>query len=313
MPYTGDKPVDTCKEKVIKERTPVSEPAYIINPRPEFTLDRFVVGESNRDAFDAASALARRQEGFNTFLVTGLVGLGKSHILEGARMLAEEIYPMEKILPCVPAKAFLDEFTGLARQARQGKQASWDGFNRKYFDSRILFIDDMHHFAVGEKTQAQLKAIIKSVLGRGASASIMLTSVWPLVGIISSLKLRVSRGMPVDSDLINVVCNELLGEVFKKKLDPETIIKTVADHFDVSPEDITSKSRIARTVNARHVASYLCRKLLPQISTMELGRHFKKDHSTVIHGADDIEKEMAENAALTAEISAIEDKISCIN
>ena len=347
----------------------IREPAYTLKPRSDYTLDRFVVGESNRDAFEAALALAKGQ--INTVLVTGRIGLGKSHALEGARWLAKKTYPEATVLNCVPAKALLAEFTRLTREKNQ---ALWEVFNKKNSSAGWLFFDDLHQLAVGEGgTQRELKTIIESVLARGAF--IMLTSlrplreleqilvdqelisrlrgfltveikppdfdlkvaillkkageeptpfeldvelareiarrvtvpdVRPLVGIVSSLKLRVGRRAVVDSELIN----ELLGEVPQKKLDPETITKIVAEHFDVSVEAIKSDNKMALVVRARRVAFYLCRKLLPQVSTTELGKHFKKDHSTVIQGANDIEREKSVNAGLAAELLIIEGKFS---
>ena len=372
----------TSTEKVIKDSAlgssdPLSpakppslirEPAYTLKPRTDYTLDRFVVGESNRDAFEAASALAKGE--INTVLVTGLIGLGKSHALEGARWLTKETYPRATVLNCVPAKAFIGEFTRLAREKNP---ASWEAFNRKNSLADWLFFDDIHQLAVGGGgTQRELKTIIESVLARGAF--IMLTSlrplkeleqifvdqelisrlrgfltveikppgfdlkvailvkkagegptpfeldvelareiakrvtvpdIRPLVGITSSLKLRVSRGAVVDSKLIN----ELLGEIPQKKLDPETITKVVAEHFGFSVERILSKDKSKPVVGARHIAFYLCRELLARMSTTELGGYFKRDHSSIIHGVDKIADQMKTDPDLPKELLVIESKI----
>lgn len=142
-------------------------------------------------------------------------------------------------------------------------------------------------------------------LAREIARRVTIPDIRLLVGIINSLKLKVSRGAVIDLKLIN----ELLEDVPQKKLDAEAITKTAAEHFGVSVEAIKSDNKMASVVRDRRTAFYLCRKLLPQVSTTDLGRFFKKDHSTVIQGASDIEREKNTNAALVAELLVIEGKI----
>ena len=84
----------------------------------------------------------------------------------------------------------------------------------------------------------------------------------------------------------------------------------VAEHFGVTAEDITSKKRNSEYVLPRQVTMYLCRNIL-DISLANVGKLLgKKDHTTVIHGIKNIEKELATNEDLKNKIEIIKKKIN---
>lgn len=60
------------------------------------------------------------------------------------------------------------------------------------------------------------------------------------------------------------------------------IIKIVSDHFDVSEEEMKSKSRKLEIVEARHYAMTMLRRNTP-MSTIKIGKVFHRDHATVLH------------------------------
>lgn len=74
---------------------------------------------------------------------------------------------------------------------------------------------------------------------------------------------------------------------------PQSIIRRVASHFSLTPEDITGAQRKPATVFARQTAMYICRDLMGT-SYPVLGRIFGgKDHSTIIYSIKKIEKYLA--------------------
>ena len=94
-----------------------------------------------------------------------------------------------------------------------------------------------------------------------------------------------------------------------RQITPSFIIKVVAEHFGVSPDDISSKKRNSEFVQPRQVVMYLCRELTAtplQTIANFLG---KKDHTTVIHGIDKITKEMENNEELKNNVETIRKKI----
>lgn len=344
---------------------PKKEPEYIIRPRPDLTLPQFVVGDGNRSAFLAVSALAERKPGFEIVVVIGGTGVGKTHLAWGAHKYARETRPEIRIPHPVHAKAFKGEFT---RLASQGKNADWRPFDQRYkITSDLLFFDDIHHLA-GEGTLGQFNEILESALNRGAG--MLMTSRWSLqelesvfnnteiisrlkgsmivkieppdfdtkvnillkkseaepmpfkldedlareivrripscegrslAGLVKSVKPEILRGVKPDLELFNRYI-----ETVVKRLDFATIIRVVAQHFRFSVEGILSKNKMASMVWARHIAFYLCHRLMPDTNSSELARYLKKDPSTIAAGIKDIEKNIGENQKLREDIEAIE-------
>ena len=80
-----------------------------------------------------------------------------------------------------------------------------------------------------------------------------------------------------------------LSELSQKKFPRVKAIKAaVAQHYNVSVEDIDGPRRYAAIVRPRHVATYLAYRLTPH-STLVLGRLFKKDHTCVINSKKKVE------------------------
>lgn len=73
-------------------------------------------------------------------------------------------------------------------------------------------------------------------------------------------------------------------------LNPDHVISTVAEHFNLGVKEITGSKRHASIAQARQIAMWLCKKLLP-VSYPSLGRSFGgKDHSTVLYSVKKIEQ-----------------------
>ena len=70
----------------------------------------------------------------------------------------------------------------------------------------------------------------------------------------------------------------------------EAIQQQVADHFNLTQEQLTGKGRKQDVVTARHIAMFLVRSLIGSHFTT-IGLHFgNRDHSTVIHAVNTVEK-----------------------
>ena len=94
-----------------------------------------------------------------------------------------------------------------------------------------------------------------------------------------------------------------------KKITPNLIIDEVADYYNISANEILSKKRNMEIVVPRHVAMYLCR-LLTDTALAEIGNIMGgRDHTTVIHGCEKIEKELSTDEMLKSTIENIKNKI----
>jgi chromosomal replication initiator protein len=90
---------------------------------------------------------------------------------------------------------------------------------------------------------------------------------------------------------------------------PVGVIRIVAEHFGLRPDDLTGRKRTKEVANARQIAMYLLREendmSLPAIGEQLGGR----DHSTVRYGVEQVTKELERDEALRLTIMALRDKV----
>ena len=88
------------------------------------------------------------------------------------------------------------------------------------------------------------------------------------------------------------------------------IQKSVANFYNISFEDMKSKKRTPNLAIPRQVAMYLCRKLTDE-SFERIGIEFSgKNHATVIHACNKIEREMKINPDLNDAINNIKKQLT---
>src|SRR5260370_31849440 len=91
----------------------------------------------------------------------------------------------------------------------------------------------------------------------------------------------------------------------QSKPDIEAIQRVVSDSFHIRLADLKSKKRTQRVAFCRQVAMYLCRKITSN-SFPSIGEHFGRDHSTVIHAFNLIERRLVNDSAFWFSIEKIE-------
>ncbi len=113
----------------------------------------------------------------------------------------------------------------------------------------------------------------------------------------------------LDKKEINVALAEeaikdIISPDSKREITPELIINTVAEHFQISPEDIKGSKRNSEIVFPRQIAMYLCLEMT-NAGTKHVGTIMgNRDHSTIIHGQKKIAGEIksSENTRNTVDI-----------
>lgn len=87
--------------------------------------------------------------------------------------------------------------------------------------------------------------------------------------------------------------DEETTHVEQKNLTVDQIKKTVADYYNLTVSQINSKSRTSKITVARHIAMYLVRNLISDMSYIQIGKEFGgRDHSTVMKACDKVEKNL---------------------
>lgn len=82
----------------------------------------------------------------------------------------------------------------------------------------------------------------------------------------------------------------------------DLIQKRVATYYNINQSDITGKKRTKNIVVPRQIAMYLSRELTDN-SLPKIGKEFGgKDHTTVLHAIDKIERQVQEDARLQGEL-----------
>ena len=96
-----------------------------------------------------------------------------------------------------------------------------------------------------------------------------------------------------------------IGDEQATTLTIDLIQKKVAAFYGISQADITGKKRVKNIVIPRQIAMYLARELTDN-SLPKIGKEFGgKDHTTVLHAIDKIEKLLDSDAKLKADIDQL--------
>ena len=117
-------------------------------------------------------------------------------------------------------------------------------------------------------------------------------------------------GSPITLELANEALKGFFVKTIVSKNKVEQVQQLVANHYNITVEDMKSKRRMASIAFPRQVAMYICRTELNE-SFPKIGIEFGgKDHTTVMHSVDKIKKQMKTKPELQTEITKIIEKIS---
>ena len=91
----------------------------------------------------------------------------------------------------------------------------------------------------------------------------------------------------------------------RQKLDSQLVKNVTANYYEVSVEDLCSKKRNQEIVEPRHIAMYLCYKLV-NMTYSDIGNDFgKRNHATVIHACEKIVKDMEVDSRIRRAVEEI--------
>lgn len=114
----------------------------------------------------------------------------------------------------------------------------------------------------------------------------------------------------VTLELAEQALKDIVAPNENKQITADYIISMVAEHFNVSTADLCGNKRSSKIVMPRQVAMYLCREILA-IPLKNVGQYLgNRDHTTVMHGVEKIEKELQTNEQLQSTIDTLKKKIN---
>jgi chromosomal replication initiator protein len=137
-------PVQTMAERVAPLHVAALSESDL-NPR--YTFDRFVVGGSNRLAFDALQSVVEAPgRNYNPVFVYGGVGVGKTHLLHAAAHVCRKA---GKRVIYVPSEAFTNDLVNALRTRTTAM------LRDKYRSVDVLIVDDVQFLGGKESTQEE--------------------------------------------------------------------------------------------------------------------------------------------------------------
>ena len=162
----------------------INQKQSIINP--SYTFETFVVGESNKFAFNVSEKVAQNQGTlYNPLFISGDTGLGKTHLLN-----AIGNYNIgKKNVVLITCEEFLNDFTDHLRNK------TIDKFRSKYRNCDYLLIDDIQFLIGKPQTQEEFFHTFNEL--KENKKQIVLTSDQQIkdLGIEERLKSRFQNGV----------------------------------------------------------------------------------------------------------------------
>jgi chromosomal replication initiator protein len=201
----------------------------------KFTFDNFVVGTSNREAYQAALLIASNPGklfNYNPLFIYAQSGLGKTHLLHAIGNYVKENAPILRVL-YITTDDFVDEFIKYVSGEK-------DSDNLKDFFKAVdvLMVDDIQFLAEKTKTEEMFFYIFNNLVNAGKQ--IILTSdrhPSEIRGIESRLVTRFNSGLTMNITVPDVSTRVA---ILKKKIEAngldityfdEEVLQFFADRF----------------------------------------------------------------------------------
>ncbi|OGO54491.1 MAG: chromosomal replication initiation protein DnaA [Chloroflexi bacterium RBG_16_72_14] len=138
----------------------------------------------------------------------------------------------------------------------------------------------------------------------------VVSNIRELEGALNRIVAYASMGaMPISIELAQAVLSNVLYNPKKRQVTPERIAKAVSDYYGVGMDALQGQKREKSIVVPRQIAMYLMREET-DVSLLRIGAELGgRDHSTVLHACDKINREMQVNDEMRREVAAVRELI----
>ena len=121
------------------------------------------------------------------------------------------------------------------------------------------------------------------------------------------------KNEPITVEIAEEALKDLISPDAKREVTPEMIADIVANHYHITMDDLKSKKKNKEIAYPRQITMYLCRQHT-DVPLQTIGNILgKRDHSTVLHGIEKIEKDIASNPSMKNTIDVLVKKINPSN
>ena len=176
------------------------------------SFENFVIGESNKLAFEASKKVSEKISHYNPFYLYSGVGMGKTHLLNAIGLKLKE----DKKVTFISAERFMYQFV------KSIKSNEMVQFKENFRNTDVLIIDDIQFMNGKEAMQEEFFHTFNSLIEKGSQ--IILSADRPpnkLVKIQERIKSRFSGGLVVD---IQSPEHDLRLKILKTKVDELNIM-----------------------------------------------------------------------------------------
>lgn len=143
------------------------KPGQIFHMSERFRLEHFIVGSSNKLAFNCAVELAQAPgKRFSPLYIHGSCGTGKTHLLQGIARQIEQAHPRLRTL-YVSAEYFTNQFLAALNGKRRRQGTHLEDFRERFRSLDVLLIDDLQFFCGKPKCQEELLHTLVAMEGEG--------------------------------------------------------------------------------------------------------------------------------------------------
>ena len=110
--------------------------------------------------------------------------------------------------------------------------------------------------------------------------------------------------------LAESITGKIVGEE-QTDVSIDLIVDTVCEYFNITRDILLSKSRKRQIVQARQIAMYECRNLIPNCSLSTIGSELGgKDHATVLHACTTVQDLMSTDKTFRQYVTDIENMVA---
>ena len=252
--------VVVCEEELAEYRM-AHEIHPSVNNNPHFTFESFVVGPSNRFAYNAALAVTDKPAtAYNPLFIYGPSGLGKTHLLYAIANRIREKHPEFNIV-YISSEQFTNELIVALREHKNLE------FRQKYRNADLLLMDDVQFIGGKQSTEEEFFHTFNELFE--AHKQIVLTSDRPPIEISTlaeRLRTRFEGGLICDIippdyetrmaiiqnkagslglDLPQEICNYIAENITNNVRSLEGTVNIIRAYHELNgmPLDLSSVSR----------------------------------------------------------------------
>jgi chromosomal replication initiator protein len=113
-------------------------------------------------------------------------------------------------------------------------------------------------------------------------------------------------GIPIDLNLAESVVKNIVRQ--RKRITIDVIKKLVCKYYNISIEDVISRSRKQNLVRPRQIAIYLSRQYT-DAPLQSIGKSFNRYHATALHSINCVERGIKQNSSIKKQVGFFRKKL----